>query len=210
MSQGSPLVEWVMQSRLLEAEWVLYLLILLSIVSLAIVVERLVFLSRNRVDLPQLAAGIEKLVAGGDLQRFRDDVARMRGVEASVLDRALASSDRGAAAVEEVMLGVLSMERMRMERGLTFLGTVGSNAPFIGLFGTVLGIIRAFRDLSLTEQSQGASVVMAGISEALVATAVGLLVAIPAVVAYNYLQRRVKETVGNANSLGKLVLSRLR
>lgn len=210
MSQGSPLVEWVMQSRLLEAEWVLYLLILLSIVSLAIVVERMVFLSRNRVDLPLLAAGIEKLVSGGDLQRFRDDVARMRGVEASVLDRALASSDRGAAAVEEVMQGVLSMERMRMERGLTFLGTVGSNAPFIGLFGTVLGIIRAFRDLSLIEQSQGAAVVMAGISEALVATAVGLLVAIPAVVAYNYLQRRVKETVGNANSLGKLVLSRLR
>ena len=81
--------------------------------------------------------------------------------------------------------------------------------PFVGLFGTVLGIIKAFRDLALETQSASAAV-MAGISEALVATAVGLLVAIPAVVAYNYLRRQVKKTLISSDALNQQLLFRLR
>ena len=98
---------------------------------------------------------------------------------------------------------VLAEERIRLGKNLAFLGTLGANAPFIGLFGTVLGIIQAFKDLGDTGVQSGetSKVVMAGISEALVATAVGLLVAIPAVVAYNIFQRRVKRMLGEAESM---------
>ena len=86
------------------------------------------------------------------------------------------------------------------------LGTLGNNAPFIGLFGTVIGIIQAFHDLSSNPEG-GPSVVMAGISEALVATAVGLLVAIPAVIAYNGYQRMVKRRLSNAEAMKRLVVA---
>jgi biopolymer transport protein ExbB len=88
-------------------------------------------------------------------------------------------------------MAVCLQEKAAAERGLVFLGTLGNNAPFIGLFGTVLGIIKAFQDLA-TSHAQGPSAVMAGISEALGATAVGILVASPAVVAYNLCQRHIK------------------
>jgi biopolymer transport protein ExbB len=98
---------------------------------------------------------------------------------------------------------------MKLERNLAFLGTLGNNAPFIGLFGTVLGIIRAFHELS-GNQAGGVAVVMAGISDALVATAVGLLVAIPAVVGFNYFNRRVRQSLANVDALAHVVLAQLK
>jgi biopolymer transport protein ExbB len=94
-------------------------------------------------------------------------------------------------AIDRATRSFLAEERQQLEQGLTFLATIGSNAPFVGLFGTVLGIIQAFGQLSA--QQSGSASVMAAISEALVATAVGLLVAIPAVVAFNIFQRRIRE-----------------
>ena len=193
------------------AKWVLWLLIVLSVLLVVIVVERTIFFLRNRADFVRLSAKINELMASGDLGRFETDIEKFRGVEALVLRRSLQSVQRGVESVEEVMDGVLSMEKVRMERGLTFLGTVGANAPFIGLLGTVLGIIRAFRDLAGSiGEAQGASAVMAGLSEALVATAAGLFVAIPAVVAYNYFQRHIKAVVSNASSMNRFVLSQIR
>src|SRR4029079_12034926 len=89
-------------------------------------------------------------------------------------------------------------------KNLGVLGTLGNNAPFIGLFGTVLGIIKAFADLS-RNSAGGAVAVMAGISEALVATAVGLMVAIPAVIAFNYFQAKVRKTISGVDSTAHLV-----
>jgi hypothetical protein len=105
--------------------------------------------------------------------------------------------------------GAKARERLRLERNLAFLGTLGSNAPFVGLFGTVLGIIKAFHDLA-GNQAGGPAVVMAGISEALVATAVGLMVAIPAVVAFNYFNRRVRTTMTQVEWMTELALAQLR
>ena len=113
---------------------------------------------------------------------------------------------RGHTATAEAMAAARSRERLALERRLGILGTLGNNAPFIGLFGTVLGIIKAFADLA-KNQGGGAAVVMAGIAEALVATAVGLLVAIPAVVAFNIFQGRVRRTVGRIDTMAHLVLS---
>ncbi len=110
------------------------------------------------------------------------------------------------------MLSQKAQEKLRLERNLAILGTLGNNTPFIGLFGTVLGIIKASHDLTASQAGGGAAAtaVMSGVFEALVATAVGLLVAIPAVVGYNFFQRRVRATVANIDSLAHLVLAQLR
>ncbi|MCA9797661.1 MAG: MotA/TolQ/ExbB proton channel family protein, partial [Candidatus Eremiobacteraeota bacterium] len=94
--------------------------------------------------------------------------------------------------VEQIMMSSVARERQRFDRFLTYFGTLGNNAPFIGLFGTVLGIIRAFHNLS-GDLTGGADVVMGAISEALVATAARIFVAIPALAAYNGFQRKVEQ-----------------
>src|SRR5207237_1411335 len=116
----------------------------------------------------------------------------------------------GQEAVEKAVASTVHRRRLEDERLLFVLGTLGNNAPFIGLFGTVLGIIRAFADLAAhPTAAAGASTVMAGISEALVATAVGLFVAIPAVLAYNIFQRLLKRVIGRSQSLGNAIAAGL-
>src|SRR6185312_12548776 len=129
-----------------------------------------------------------------------------RGPAAAVAAAGIAEIDRGADAVSETMAGVKAHLRVELERHLGILGTLGNNAPFIGLFGTVLGIIKAFADLS-HNQASGAGAVMSGISEALVATAVGLMVAIPAVVAFNIFQGRVRKAMAEIDAMAHRVLS---
>jgi biopolymer transport protein ExbB len=127
---------------------------------------------------------------------------------AQVAMRGLSVRERGVDAVAEAMSSEKTRIRQDHERFLIVLGTLGNNAPFIGLFGTVLGIIKAFSDLAENTQG-GADVVMAGISEALVATAVGLLVAIPAVVAFNYFNRRVRAATTATDDVAHTILSEL-
>jgi biopolymer transport protein ExbB len=93
---------------------------------------------------------------------------------------------------------------------LAFLGTLGNNAPFIGLFGTVLGVIRAFADLATHPSSGGAGTVMAGISDALIATAVGLFVALPAVVMFNLYQRWIRRATQRSTALGHAAVAFLK
>jgi len=116
------------------------------------------------------------------------------------------------------MQSAVALERGRLEKRLAFLGTVGSNAPFIGLFGTVIGVIHAFQELGHAAPGHGgagaasqvaSAAVMSSIAEALVATAVGILVALPAIAAYNYLQRRVTGLLGGSEVLSNLVLAYL-
>lgn len=108
--------------------------------------------------------------------------------------------------MEGSMNGYMAGYKYKLDRGLVVLGTLGNNAPFIGLFGTVIGIIKAFHDLSAHPEG-GPAVVMAGISEALVATAVGLMVAIPAVIAFNTFTRLVKTKMARAQALAQTVLT---
>jgi biopolymer transport protein ExbB/biopolymer transport protein TolQ len=93
---------------------------------------------------------------------------------------------------------------------MTLLGTLGNNAPFIGLFGTVLGVIEAFQHLSEGAGEAAMGSVMSGIAEALVATGVGIFVAIPAVVAYNVAQKKIADVEGDAQALAKLITAWLR
>lgn len=192
-----------------SSEWVLWVLAVLSVLSVAVMIERTVFFMTHSLSNGDLM--LAKL-REGDLETVKRSVVGKQGMEATVLQVAIASMDRGPESVEKMIDSALARERPRYERYLSFLGTLGSNTPFIGLFGTVLGIIKAFHDLGRTG-AQGAEVqqtVMAGISEALVATAVGLAVAIPAVIGYNMLMRALKNMTARSNALGHAVLGHLK
>src|SRR6185312_8133180 len=191
---------------LLGAEWVLWLLIGLSIVSFAIMIERAYYFLTHNVDVDSLGVDLRRMLAKGAVADARSRVKGSDAAEMSVVAAGLDEVERGVDAVAEAMVGRKAHERMRLERNLAFLGNI---APFIGLFGTVLGIIRAFHELS-GNQAGGVAVVMAGISEALVCTAVGLMVAIPAVIGFNYFNRRVRQTLANVDSLAHVVLAQLK
>ncbi|MBJ6759997.1 MotA/TolQ/ExbB proton channel family protein [Myxococcaceae bacterium JPH2] len=210
---GQPQVGWL-SSKLLgvtltSAEWVLWLLVVLSVMSIAVMLERAVFFARHR--LPN-SEELALRLARGEFEAVRTAIAGKSGMEAAVIREGLASSDRGADTVEQVIASTVARERPQYERFLSLLGTLGNNAPFIGLFGTVLGIIKAFHDLGAINV-KGAAIqqtVMAGISEALVATAVGLAVAIPAVVAFNVFNRQLKTLTSRTNALGHALVGALR
>lgn len=183
----------------LGAEWVLWILILLSVVSFGVMIERAAFfLSRRAKDADELS----RRLLGGDLSGAADAVAGRHGLEVDVVRAAVAHAAMGPQAVREIVSGTVERVRLLYEVRLSFLGTLGNNAPFVGLFGTVLGIIRAFFDLSRDPAAAGTGAVMVGISEALVATAVGLFVALPAVVAYNLFQRALRRATQRATALG--------
>jgi biopolymer transport protein ExbB len=191
----------------LGADWVLWLLLGLSFVSVAVMVERaLFFLSRR---LPS-ADGVARQLLAGDLAGAAAAVERARGMEAEVVRAAVEHAARGPEAVEEVVAARVERARLDYERRLAFLGTLGNNAPFIGLFGTVLGVVRAFADLAAHPGAGGAGTVMAGISEALVATAVGLFVALPAVVMFNLYTRWSRRAAQRSAVLGHAIAAHLR
>ncbi len=199
------LTERFLAFTLLGTDWVLWLLIMLSIVSIAIIIERLVALSAGAVSDERIE-DFKRCIGAGDLAGARALLGGRAGIETRVALEGLATMPRGAGAAAEAMVGVRGRERLQLERNLAILGTLGNNAPFIGLLGTVLGIIRAFHDLAHSAGG-GATVVMGGISEALVATAIGLLVAIPAVVAFNYFQRRVRTRLARADEIAHVILA---
>jgi biopolymer transport protein ExbB len=199
------LTERILGFTLLGSEWVLWVLIGLSVVSVAVMVERALFLSGGS-DADALGRELGSLLKRGDVKAARLALAGKRAPAAAVASVGLENFDRGTEAVSEAMAGAKARLRIDLERNLGVLGTLGNNAPFIGLFGTVLGIIKAFADLS-RNQAGGAAAVMSGISEALVATAVGLMVAIPAVIAFNYFQGRVRRALSRVDAMAHLVLS---
>jgi biopolymer transport protein ExbB len=192
-----------------SAEWVLWVLVVLSVLSIAIMLERAVYFASHRLgNSEELAVRL----ARGEFDAVRTAVANKKGMEAAVIREGLASAHQGPDTVEQVIASTVARERPQYERFLSFLGTLGNNAPFIGLFGTVLGIIKAFNDLG-NMNAKGANMqqtVMAGISEALVATAVGLAVAIPAVVAFNIFNRQLKTLTSRTTALGHALVGSLR
>jgi biopolymer transport protein ExbB len=203
------IIDSFLSFALLGAEWVMWVLVALSLISITIMIERVVYFFGQRPDVAEMIDELRKLLEKRNISGAREKVSQWKGVAASVARAALAEADRGADAADEAAASAMILEKQRLERNLAFLGTVGNNAPFVGLFGTVIGIILAFNELSLNTQG-GASSVMAGISEALVATAMGLLVAIPAVAAFNIFSRRIKAILGDADAVLHIILSGLK
>jgi biopolymer transport protein ExbB/TolQ len=198
-----------MHLALVGDTWVIVLLILASVVSIGVMVERSLVFRKNEGDLASVLDGIAENLEKNDIPGAVDTAEKSKRVEARVALAGLKSFSKGAAAVEEVMVAHWLREKLNLERYLIILGTLGNNAPFVGLFGTVLGVIKAFNDLGLTGQS-GVSVVMSGISSALIATAFGILVAIPAVIANNFFLTRLREIQTNTDSLSRVILAYLK
>ncbi len=205
------LTQKILSYSLTGAEWVLWVLVALSALSLAVVLDRLLLFLRTREDLRRLEPALIEALGKGDLVAAREQVRRdslVRNVVRAGLD-VLAQGRSDAGSVEQAMLGAMARERDRYEARLTLLGTIGNNAPFVGLFGTVLGIIMAFHALGKVDAAAASSnqLVMSAISEALVATGVGIAVAIPAVAAFNWAKSSVASRVKNAESLMRAVLA---
>mgnify|MGYP006307189967 CR=1 FL=1 len=207
------LTERLLEMSLIGAEWVLWLLVILSFFSLAVVVDRIILFVRTRERIRELEPKLIGSLGDCNLAAAQEEVRRdslVRNVVRAGLD-VMAKGHVDPSAVEQAMMGAMARERDRYEARLPFLGTIGNNAPFIGLFGTVLGIIQAFHQLGKLDASQASSnqIVMSAISEALIATAVGILVAIPAVAAYNWGKSSIASRVKNAESLMRAVLAGL-
>jgi biopolymer transport protein ExbB len=201
------------------AAWVLWLLFALSVASLAVGLERAWAFRGMQADLGRLLPELRRYLRDEERERARQWLAGDGSAAARVAGAGLAEADLGAAAAEEAMAAAIGLERARFEKRLLFLGTVGNNAPFVGLLGTVIGVVGAFDALgkpqAMTQAINAAATlaperVMGTIAEALVATAVGLLVAIPAVAVFNYFQGRVTAAIADAETLGHVVLSHLK
>lgn len=191
----------LMSLALTGGDWVVWALAAASVAAGAAMYDRFRLLQDEAAALAGLRAPFLAALGGGDQDAARKALDAHPGSAARALGEALEHLARGPEAAGEHLAAALSDERRRLERRMLLLGTLGNNAPFVGLFGTVLGVIKAFHDLA--QSGAGPEVVMAGLSEALVATAVGLLVAIPCVFAFNSLQKRVRDLVGETEALGR-------
>jgi biopolymer transport protein ExbB/TolQ len=207
MSGG--LVEQLLNLPIFEAEWVLWLLIALSFLSVGVMLERAWFYRRHAVDAEAVRSELTRLLDQHEYQAAIDYLAQYDSLETNVVRFGLRQYDKGAASVQELLEGAEAKERERYNKRLGFLATLGANGPFIGLFGTVLGVIKAFSELGDDFGGAGAGL-MSGISEALVATGVGLIVAIPAVIAYNVFVAKVDGLNANTSLLSKTLLARLK
>src|SRR5258708_2278713 len=182
------IVERLLKVALLGSSWVLYLLLALSVFSFATMFERYLYFKRHGVDFDALRTQLRKYLQAEDLASAEE----------------LRWSAGGPGAMTDAVDSELARVKTELERGSNLLGTLGNNAPFVGLLGTVLGVIISFHALGDAGQNtQAMGGVMAGIAEALVATGVGLFVALPAAVAQKILPKRLWEGETDAPSLTK-------
>jgi biopolymer transport protein TolQ len=186
---------------------VLYILIILSVISIGMILERFFALRKVASESDKVRNRVKLAMQ----QHSLNDVEELSKNPETIEGRAVAFAlkhikESGSKGLEEAFNTIALVERPELERFLNFLATVGSNAPYIGLLGTVLGIMKAFNDLAISPEA-GQQTVMAGISLALVATAAGLFVAIPAVISYNYYQRQVRHILQSLDSVKELCLA---
>ena len=180
----------------LFARLIVAVLGVMSVASLVVMAERLIVFNRSRSESRNFAEKMANTLAKNDLMtvagtKVGDKVGHLGRVIGAGLNALRLSTDKDKDLQVESVARALERQAQRevqsLKRGLGLLATVGSTAPFVGLLGTVMGIVNAFQSMALTG-SGGLGTVSAGIAEALITTAFGLLVAIPAVMAYNYLQ----------------------
>lgn len=186
---------------------VLVLLVVLSIVSIAIILQKYFSLRKVAAESEKIRARVKLALHSNSVADIEDISRDINSLEGRAAHYALKSmKDSGSKGLEEIFNSFILSERAELEGSLGFLATIGSNAPYIGLFGTVLGIMKAFNDLASSPEA-GQQTVMAGISVALIATAAGLFVAIPAVFAYNHFNKKVRGVLQSVESVKELCLA---
>ena len=190
----------------LGAEWVLWLLIVLSVISIGIMIDRALWFRQRDTETERFTRELRGAFERGEIDRIETKYKDDPSVPVQVALRGLSERDRGPEAVAEAMQGERVRWRNAGDRHLIVLGTLGNNVPFVGLFGTVLGVIAAFENLrEKTAAAEDKTLNL--IAEALAATAFGLLVAIPAVIAFNYFTRKMRVLLGSADEVAHTVMS---
>ena len=186
----------------------MWMLLVLSIIVVAIVIERALFFASQHVDSKGLLRLIGAKVAADDLAGAIAACHRERGMLPRILAFGLQRGDKERGDISDALQIALLENLNLLERNLPVIGTIAVIAPFVGLFGTVLGIIRAFQDIAL-KGNPSPAVVAAGVSEALVTTAAGLFVAVVSVIFFNYFKTRIKaynqEMIVAANQLAEML-----
>jgi len=189
------------------AQGLLYFMGLLSVVSVSIMIERFFYLRSIGAHSGRMAIEFRRLIEGKSLDKIEALSKHDHSLEGRALGYGLHFvKDHGHHGLDELFSSFKLIERPALEKNLNLLGTIASNAPYIGLLGTVMGIMKAFNDLAVAP-GQGNEVVMAGIGHALVATAIGLSVAIPAVIAFNFYQKKVGLVLSNIDAAKELCLA---
>jgi biopolymer transport protein ExbB/TolQ len=199
------IVKNLLKLALLGSSWVMYLLLALSVLSIAAMVERWWFFRKSNEDVDALGDTLCDLLERGEHEAADRLLAESPSIEASILKRAIKWVHGGPEALANAIDSEMARKRRDLERGMNLLGTLGNNAPFIGLFGTVIGVIEAFNHLGAGQDKAAMGNVMSGIAEALVATGVGLFVAIPAVIAFNFFQKKVSTVEDNVSIIAKQI-----
>jgi len=199
------IVEKLLKVALLGASWVMYLMIFLSVISIGQMVERWLFYFKHDQNADDLEEQLMQLLEAGDREGAEAllDEMKARSFEAETIRPALKYLDAGPEAFTDCVDAEFVKVRQDCERGMNLLATLGNNAPFIGLMGTVIGVIISFQKLGQSQGANSMSSVMGGIAEALVSTGVGLFLALPAVIAYNLLAKKVDTLDGNVQSITK-------
>ncbi len=181
------------------ASFTLWILLGCSIISVTVTLERWWYY--RKVQFPpkrflEMLGKIAALISQGKADEALQMTQGLSGPIPDIVRTAITNRNRSKMELDELLTAARMEQRLVLERYLGILGTLGNTAPFIGLFGTVVGIIKAFHDLAASGTG-GPAIVAAGISEALVATAAGMLVAIPSVIIYNFFMKNVKEMATN-------------
>ncbi|HVK61118.1 MAG TPA: MotA/TolQ/ExbB proton channel family protein [Bdellovibrionales bacterium] len=190
------------------AEAILWLLLIVSVISIGIILERFWTLRQVANRSNRAKDRMREALQSNNLDELEEISKDRDSLEGRALSYGLRHiKESGVNGLPEIFNSFALLERPFLDRSLNFLATVGSNAPFVGLLGTVLGIMKAFRDLAQNASASGNEAVMLGIAEALVATAVGLLVAIPAVIAYNAFSRQVRSSLQSLETVRELCVA---
>lgn len=191
------------------SQWVMYLLLFCSIISFAVIIDRLIFFQKSKGHFGEFIEGLtDRLNSNESIESTKAWCSAQKTLEASVAAVGLEKARQSPQAAEESMNAVMISARTKLERGIIILGTLGNNTPFIGLFGTIIGIMKAFHALAQTENA-GPELVMSSIAESLSATAMGIFVAVPAVIAYNFFNRAVKKKLANSNATASIILTHI-
>jgi biopolymer transport protein ExbB len=189
----------------LRSSFTMIILMACSVVALTFIFERWLFYKHTSIDAERFFMKIKEAFRNEGIETAISVCNSSLSPLAAVVKSGLEESGKKSEVAAEMMDAMAIDQRTKLEKNLSILGTLGNIAPLIGLFGTVVGIIRAFHSLSVSG-SAGPSVISAGIAEALVTTAAGLVVAVPAVVFYNYYLRRVETVMNEIESVSKKVL----
>lgn len=182
----------------------MYTIVLCSIILIGLVFERYYFYWKMSLDYEWMLMQMAYFIENKQLEAAINFCRQIQGCLARVFEVALLRSGKPRGEIEEAMSSSISEESLKFDKNLNYIGTLAVVSPFIGLLGTVLGIMRAFSDIAL-KGATGPAVVAKGVAEALAATAAGLFVAIPASIFFNYFKTRLK----NINSQMKISGSRL-